>query len=175
MSAPSPCGSDRHGSGRHRPARRRRRVEQLVGSISRLPLLSIDQFDLNINALLPGESQFRSWLGLPLAAALIASVIRRPIPGDCILLGELDLSRTLRALPEAVIDALVTAMGAHYFVRDSESHFDAAASADKDFVVIEGASHGLTPCTACEATPGQYSNSQRNFFDYVTKWINARF
>ena len=73
------------------------------------------------------------------------------------------------------IPILITAMGAHYFIRDSEVHFDAAASADKDFIVIEGATHGLTPCTACETTPGEYSNSQRNFFDYVAKWINARF
>jgi len=70
---------------------------------------------------------------------------------------------------------LITAMGAHYFIRGSEIHFDAAASADKNFIVIEGATHGLTPCTACETTPGQYSNSQRNCFDYVARWINARF
>ena len=29
--------------------------------------------------------------------------------------------------------------------------------------------------TACETVPGQYSNSQRNFFDYVARWIDARF
>ena len=33
-------------------------------------------------------------------------------------------------------------MGAHYFVRDNELHYDIAASKDKDFVVIEGATHG---------------------------------
>jgi len=70
---------------------------------------------------------------------------------------------------------LVTAMGAHYFVRDNEIHYEVAASADKDFVVVEGATHGIRPCTACERTPGQYSNSVRNFFDYVQRWINARF
>jgi len=50
-----------------------------------------------------------------------------------------------------------------------------AASKDKDFVVIEGATHGIRPCTACERTPGQYGNSVRNFFDYVARWITARF
>ena len=49
------------------------------------------------------------------------------------------------------------------------------ASKDKDFVVIEGAVHGFTPCTACEQTPGQYSNSVKNLFDYVAKWINERY
>jgi len=66
-------------------------------------------------------------------------------------------------------------MGGHYFVRDSEIHYEVAASKDKEFIVIEGATHGGTPCTPCEATPGQYSNTVKNFFDYVAKWINARY
>jgi pimeloyl-ACP methyl ester carboxylesterase len=79
------------------------------------------------------------------------------------------------AVRSLTIPLLITAMGAHYFIRDSEIHFAEAASADKDFIVIEGATHGSTPCAACETTPGQYSNSQKNFFDYVTRWITARF
>ena len=79
------------------------------------------------------------------------------------------------ALPNITIPTLVTAMGAHYFIRDSEIHFERSASRDKDFIVIEGATHGIAPCTACEKTPGQYGNSQKNFFDYVSAWIKARF
>jgi len=79
------------------------------------------------------------------------------------------------ALRAISIPLLVTAMGAHYFIRDNEIHYEMAASADKDFVVIDGATHGIRPCTACERTPGQYSNTVRNFFDYVQHWINARF
>ena len=79
------------------------------------------------------------------------------------------------ALRAISIPLLVTAMGAHYFIRDNEIHYEVAASADKDFVVVEGATHGIRPCTACERTPGQYSNSVRNFFDYVQRWIDARF
>jgi pimeloyl-ACP methyl ester carboxylesterase len=79
------------------------------------------------------------------------------------------------ALQAISIPLLVTAMGAHYFIRDNEIHFDVAASADKDFVVVEGATHGIRPCTGCERTPGQYSNSVKNFFDYVQRWIEARF
>ena len=30
-------------------------------------------------------------------------------------------------------------MGAHYFIRDSEMFYEWAKSADKDFIVIEGA------------------------------------
>ena len=79
------------------------------------------------------------------------------------------------AVKSLSVPILITAMGAHYFIRDSEIHYEEAASADKELIVIEGATHGATPCTACETTPGQYANSQKNFFDYVTQWIKARF
>jgi len=79
------------------------------------------------------------------------------------------------ALKVVTIPLLVTAMGAHYFIRDNEIHFDVAASSDKDFIVVEGATHGIRPCTACERTPGQYANSVRNYFDYVQRWITERF
>jgi hypothetical protein len=79
------------------------------------------------------------------------------------------------AVQKITIPTLITAMGAHYFIRDSEIHYDVSASRDKDFIVIEGATHGITPCAPCETTPGQYSNSEKNFFNYVAKWINARF
>jgi pimeloyl-ACP methyl ester carboxylesterase len=79
------------------------------------------------------------------------------------------------ALPKITVPTLITAMGAHYFIRDSEIHYERSASRDKDFLVIEGATHGISPCTPCESTPGQYAHSEKNFFDYVTKWITARF
>jgi pimeloyl-ACP methyl ester carboxylesterase len=79
------------------------------------------------------------------------------------------------ALKVVSIPLLVTAMGAHYFIRDNEIHYEVAASADKDFIVVEGATHGIRPCTACERTPGEYGNSVKNFFDYVQRWIQARF
>ena len=71
--------------------------------------------------------------------------------------------------------SMVTAMGGHYFIRDSEVFFDMAASADKDFYVIEGATHGGTRCVPCESVPGQYSNATKNLFDLMRSWMNARF
>jgi len=82
---------------------------------------------------------------------------------------------TVCAVQSISVPVLFAAMGAHYFIRDNELHYDMAASKDKDFVVIEGAVHGFTPCTACERTPGQYSNSVKNLFDYAAAWINTRF
>jgi pimeloyl-ACP methyl ester carboxylesterase len=79
------------------------------------------------------------------------------------------------ALQNISVPILITAMGGHYFVRDNEIHYELAASKDKDFVVIDGATHRIAPCTACGVSAGQYANSVNNFFDYVQDWINARF
>jgi pimeloyl-ACP methyl ester carboxylesterase len=79
------------------------------------------------------------------------------------------------ALKSISVPVLVTSMSAHYFLRKTDLHYEVAASKDKEFIVIEGATHGGTPCKPCETTPGQYSNTVNNFFDYVAKWINARY
>jgi hypothetical protein len=70
---------------------------------------------------------------------------------------------------------LITAMGGYHLLRDEELMFEKSAAADKDYIVIEGAALGYTPCTACETSPGQYGNSLANMFDYIRKWTNERF
>jgi hypothetical protein len=91
----------------------------------------------------------------------------------------IDYCSTNNSVPCAVksiaAPVLFAAMGGYTFIRDNELHYELAASKDKDFIVVEGATHGATPCRECEKTPGQYSNSVKNFFDYVAQWINARF
>ncbi len=54
-------------------------------------------------------------------------------------------------------------------------HDELAKSTDKDFIIIEGATHSQMPCVRCEVTPGQCSNATKNFFDYAATWINKRF
>ncbi|NNE37127.1 MAG: hypothetical protein HKN08_02385 [Gammaproteobacteria bacterium] len=75
------------------------------------------------------------------------------------------------------VPVLITAMGGHYFLRNSEIFYEAAASQDKDFMVLEGAVHGITPCEACVpgGYDGRYDNSVKNYYDYVANWINERF
>jgi pimeloyl-ACP methyl ester carboxylesterase len=82
---------------------------------------------------------------------------------------------TVCAVQAISVPLLFAAMGAHYFIRDNERMYEMARSADKDFITIEGAVHGFTPCTACETTPGQYSNTVKNLFDYIAKWLNDRY
>jgi hypothetical protein len=82
---------------------------------------------------------------------------------------------TVCAVQSTSVPVLFAAMGAHYFIRDNERQYDLAHSKDKDFVVIEGATHGFTPCEACATSRGQYSNTVKNLFDYIAAWMNARF
>ena len=82
---------------------------------------------------------------------------------------------TVCAVQSIHVPVLVAAMGGYHFVRDQEVIYEKSASADKDYVVIEGALHGYTPCKACEKTPGQYSNTVKNLFDYIAAWTNKRF
>jgi hypothetical protein len=83
---------------------------------------------------------------------------------------------TICAIREIHVPVLIAAMGAHYFIRDSEMLFENGAMADKDFIVIEGATHGGTGCTECSAVTGvDYSNARKNIYDYVGAWANTRF
>jgi pimeloyl-ACP methyl ester carboxylesterase len=82
---------------------------------------------------------------------------------------------TTCAVQSISVPMMIAAMGAYQFIRDDEIIFDKSASKDKDYFVLEGAVHGFTPCTACETTPGQYSNSVKNLFDYIRDWTNKRF
>ena len=79
------------------------------------------------------------------------------------------------ALAHVTVPLLVIAAGAHYFIRDNEIHHDVAASTDREFIVIEGATHGFEGCARCGPTPAAHTNARRNFWDHVASWIDARF
>ena len=68
------------------------------------------------------------------------------------------------------VPVLFNAMGAYYFIRDNEIHYEMAKSQDKEFIVIAGLVHGITPCNTCQGAP--YNNSQKNFYDHVAAWLN---
>lgn len=80
-------------------------------------------------------------------------------------------------LQRVTVPVLVAAMQASFqnLIQDMESNYSYARSEDKDFIVVEGATTGITPCTTCGGAPGQFSNATKNFFDYAAGWINARF
>jgi hypothetical protein len=82
---------------------------------------------------------------------------------------------TICNLQSVKAPTLVAAMGGWRFIGDQERMYDLSPATDKDFIVVEGAVHGYTPCTKCEKTPGQYSNTVKNLFDYIAAWTNKRF
>jgi hypothetical protein len=71
---------------------------------------------------------------------------------------------------QITVPVLFNAMGAYYFIRDNEIHYELVKSLDKEFIVIAGLVHGITPCNACAGGP--YNNSQKNFYDHVRDWLN---
>jgi pimeloyl-ACP methyl ester carboxylesterase len=111
---------------------------------------------------------------LTITSFLSANAIRAT---DSLDYSKIDWCSTNNSVPCALrsitAPVLITAMGAHYFISDSEFFLEQAKSADKEYIVVEGAVHGITPCKECAGGP--YDNSVKNFFDYVAKWINTRF
>ena len=136
----------------------------------RFPVVSVRPVSLR-----PGDEQgFGSTMFLTLRSFLSVRAVRSTDSMDGIDWCSSNNSTPCN-LQQMTIPLLVTAMGGHYFIRDAEQYFDMAASGDKDFYVIEGATHGGGRCTDCETTPGQYANATKNLFDLMQKWMNARF
>jgi hypothetical protein len=69
----------------------------------------------------------------------------------------------------------IVAMTGHYWMVSAEMFFERAGSPDKELVFVEGASHNITPCKPCETTPGEYGDTVKTTFDYVSTWLDQRF
>ncbi|MGH3171862.1 MAG: hypothetical protein ACRDN0_39130 [Trebonia sp.] len=66
---------------------------------------------------------------------------------------------------------LIMSMTGHYWLVPAEMYYDAATQApSKTLVYVEGATHGFTPCTACEKTPGEFGDTVAETFNYVASW-----
>ena len=73
------------------------------------------------------------------------------------------------------VPTLIVAMGAYHLLADEERMFEKSVAADKDYIVIEGGTLGYAGCRDCGVPPENFSNAEKNNFDYVAKWANARF
>ena len=84
---------------------------------------------------------------------------------------------TICAVRVISVPILAVAAQGHYFIRDGEQIFQEAASIDKNFIVVEGMTHGLGNCTACATyhATGPYSNVPANLWNHVAAWAAARF
>jgi DNA repair protein RadA/Sms len=94
------------------PGLPRRRVEQLLSCIAQVPGLEMEDLDLSIGCLMPGDAYFRPVFGLPLCMALISSYLRRPVPPKHLYVGEIDLTRTIRPLSSTLVADLSNSLAA---------------------------------------------------------------
>jgi predicted ATP-dependent serine protease len=85
------------------PGLPKKEIEQLTTCISQIPEMEIEDLDYTIQCRLPGERRYRNLLGLPLCMALIASYIQKDIPNYHVYIGEIDLLRKVREVPDQVI------------------------------------------------------------------------
>lgn len=85
------------------PGLPKKEIEQLTTCISQIPEMEIGDLDYTIQCRLPGERRYRNLLGLPLSMALIASYIQKDIPSYHVYLGEIDLLRQVREVPDQII------------------------------------------------------------------------
>lgn len=92
------------------PGLPRREIEQLANCISQIPDMDISDLDYAIHCRLPGEKRYRRILNLPLAMALIASYIQKDIPGHHVYIGEIDLLRRVREVPDQILSDLHDAL-----------------------------------------------------------------
>ena len=92
------------------PGLPRREIEQLVACLGGIEGIEIDELDFTVHCRLPGSRPYQPVLGLPLCMALVSSFVQRPIPAHQVQLGEIDLLRTVRDLPDEFIEQLAEAL-----------------------------------------------------------------
>lgn len=81
-------------------------LQQLVATIGQLPGIEIDDLDFSIHCRLPGRRRYTSSVGLALSMSLLSSYLRRPLPPNCLFLGEVDLGRGIRPVDDRVLNEL---------------------------------------------------------------------
>jgi hypothetical protein len=60
-------------------------------------------------------------------------------------------------------------------IQEVEINYLYAKSTDKDFIVVEGATTGVTPCTTCPLPASAYSNVTNNFFNHAANGSTTDF
>jgi hypothetical protein len=65
------------------------------------------------------------------------------------------------------VPTLIMAMSCHYFLVPDEIIFDHSPAQDKQYVLVEGASHVFTPCRP------EYRDTVKRLFDYIDSWLDS--
>jgi DNA repair protein RadA/Sms len=83
-----------------------KRVKQIVAILAGLKDIDLSDLSYEINCYLPAKQQYRAEMDLPIAVALLASYLKRPIPAETLFVGELDLQARVRRPDERYLAAL---------------------------------------------------------------------
>jgi hypothetical protein len=63
------------------------------------------------------------------------------------------------------VPTLIIAMSCHYFLVPDEIIFNHAGALDKQYMIVEGATHGFMPCKP------EYGDTRKRVFDTVDTWL----
>src|SRR6266566_775534 len=87
-----------------------KRVRQLLGVLNKLAEIDLTDLSYHINCYLPGHQRYREELDLPLSVALLSSYLQRPVPGNTLFAGELDLTTRVRSPEHGYLRTLAAAL-----------------------------------------------------------------
>ena len=88
-----------------------KRVKQILATLSGLPGIDVSDLSYSINAYLPDARGYLPPIDLPLALAILAAYLHRPLPAQTVFAGALDLRRTVRSPDGAYLYALGQLLG----------------------------------------------------------------
>jgi hypothetical protein len=83
-----------------------KKVKQLLSVLSTLKDVDLTDLSYEINCYVPRQQRYRQELDLPIALALLCSYLRRNLPERSLFVGELDLTRRIRAPEPLYLAAL---------------------------------------------------------------------
>ncbi|MDO4284392.1 MAG: alpha/beta hydrolase [Eubacteriales bacterium] len=65
--------------------------------------------------------------------------------------------------------------GSYEYIAAEHIYRHAGRTSDKTLAFVEGAGHNFTPATEAERYPGEFGDTAKVCFDYVSQWIASRF
>lgn len=92
------------------PGLPRKEIQRLLQAINQIPGVDLEHLSYSIQCVLPDDNRYRKYLDLPIAIALIASYLQKPIPNHFCFLGEVDLLRQVRTMPSDILQEFVDAV-----------------------------------------------------------------
>jgi predicted ATP-dependent serine protease len=93
------CGNIAHGE-----------IEQLVDMICQIPGIDLNDLDFSISCRIPGARGYWPTLGLALCISLIGSAQQRVVADGLLFLGEIDLMRRVRDVPDSMATEIANAL-----------------------------------------------------------------